>query len=626
MKRKKKSKKRKSSKKPIKKSKEQGPSVEWVPTPFRAPYSGQIVGAIVKALNLRGVSEAGEKLKGNTAVRYFKGERIKDSSRSEVLQHLAQAVLDAQLFDIFKVISIQYKTTTSTKRLSKWFEFLTTEWDRLSSSLRSSSCPINIHVIAPVPYLRLFTLDLALRSAAAFLLKGEKPTKEAPLWSGLENRGTLLKKWAKLSGQTRDQLSEYLEVDENTIDRWLDGQHRPLEENLQWISTRFSELLDKEPEPLLIELRRHYAFNDLLQLLGKYIRKRDLDGLCSAYHRYTKSFYEELEPFINSSLITKYQKEDLPELFFLGTKTPQAIGLVQELWKEETQPTWAKDLQFVCGDWLLRLQEMAQSMRLKPKEIKKMREISRVPDDKLMDYIADILLIKDTQSDVLTPKMIEQSKDYVCIRISGDNKMKAMNRYNQARACEAREDYQQATVHMKRAVELMPEDATYRFLYGAYLGQLCRMEKGQRQETLLRQAIHECEIAVQLPKGTGVEPDKPHVEPGIILYNIGRYQEAKVYLEKEAKKIGMVPWLALKLGSSRYVLRDFKGALECFDVALKKYPDNAIATEKAGHCCFEIGETKKGGEYLKRAHQLGFSELYNFWKRGGFKNANKQKR
>lgn len=600
--------------------KKQGGAVRWEPEPFQPPLSGQVLGAIVKTLGLRNISQAGSGLKGNTAVRYFKGERIKDDSRLEVLLHFAQALLDAGFFEVFQVELMTTESRTFTERLALWFDFLAVQWDRLAASMRSFSCPINIHKIAPLPYLRLCVLDLAIRSAAALLIKGNTPDEEPPLWVLKEGRGALLKELQKRSGKTRDDLIVFLEMNENTIDGWLDGQHRPADDNLQWISSRFGELLGEDPDRLLRELRRHYALNDLIQSLAGHMREKDLRSLATAYIRFAKAFHNELKSDLDSFLILRYEEADLPEIFFLGGQAPKAGTLVEEVWKRETDSIWAKDLTFVCGDWLLRLQEVAQRMTLHPRELEQIKKKKfNVPKEQLMDFVADIALNIDASNAPWTPAMVEESKDMKWFRVSGSSETKALNRYDQAREREAHGDFEAAADHMRRAVELVPDNATYRYLYGSYLGELCKRRRGEEQEELLRQAIHECEIAAQLPEGTGVAPDKPWVEPGIILCNIGRKHEARKYLENAEKRIGMTPWLALKLGTVRYFLRDFMGAWECFQVALKEFPEDAKTLERAGHSCFELSLKREGVNLFKRANHLGESEFYNYWKKGRFK-------
>ena len=600
------------------KKKQEG-SVRWESEPFRPPLSGQVLGAIVKTLDLRNISQAGGGLKGNTAVRYFKGERIKDESRIEVLKHFTQALLDAELFEAFEVESTVTELGSFTERLALWFDFLTVQWDQIAASMRSFSCPINIHKIAPLPYLRLCVLDLAIRCAAALLIKGNTPDEEPSLWASKQGRGALLKELQKRSGKTRDDLIVFLEMNENSIDGWLDGQHRPADDNLQWISSRFGELLGEDPDRLLRELRRHYALNDLMRLLAGHMREKDLRHLATAYIRFTKAFHNELKSDLDSFLILRYEEADLPEIFFLGGQAPKAGTLVEEVWKRETDSIWAKDLTFVCGDWLLRLQEVAQRMTLHPRELEQIKKKFNVPKEQLMDFVADIALNIDASNAPWTPAMVEESKDMKWFRVSGSNETKALNRYNQAREREAHGDFEAAADHMRRAVELVPDNATHRYLYGSYLGELCKRRRGEEQEELLRQAIHECEIAAQLPEGTGVVPDKPWVEPGIILCNIGRKREAREYLENAEKRIGMTPWLALKLGAVRYLLCDFVGAWECFQVALEEFTEDAKTLERAGHSCFELGLTREGAELLKRAHHLGESDIYHHWKKGRFK-------
>ena len=55
---------------------------------YRAPLSGQIIGAVVRELRLQD-----DVLKSKTAVRYFKGGRIKDDSKQEIFEVLGQALV-----------------------------------------------------------------------------------------------------------------------------------------------------------------------------------------------------------------------------------------------------------------------------------------------------------------------------------------------------------------------------------------------------------------------------------------------------------------------------------------------------------------------------------------------------
>ncbi|MCK6511918.1 hypothetical protein L6R29_18345 [Myxococcota bacterium] len=120
-----------------------------------------------------------------------------------------------------------------------------------------------------------------------------------------------------------------------------------------------------------------------------------------------------LDASLKSMLITTYEKQDLHGFFFLGSQYPKSRKLVEEVWKQETHQTWAKDLTFVCGSWLSRLRHQALQMKIFPQEVEQIKKLKIVSEKKLMDYLADLILLKDTSTGGFTPTMMEENKNMI---------------------------------------------------------------------------------------------------------------------------------------------------------------------------------------------------------------------
>jgi len=84
--------------------------------------------------------------------------------------------------------------------------------------------------------------------------------------------------------------------------------------------------------------------------------------------------------------------------------------------------------------------------------------------------------------------------------------------------------------------------------------------------------------------------------------------------------LGEVDWhLALKLGYAKMQCNNPVGALEFFEQVIATKRDHALALDCAAHCCFQIGDGKRGCELAKRANQLGASDTYRDWRAGKYK-------
>ena len=170
----------------------------------------------------------------------------------------------------------------------------------------------------------------------------------------------------------------------------------------------------------------------------------------------------------------------------------------------------------------------------------------------------------------------------------------------------ARGDIDAALPHIRRAVELQPENAMYHFLLGATLGKV-----GDAEE-----ALQECWIADSL----NPDDELPRVEVGIILMNAGRCKEARDHLEDVALGQGEPSaHLSFNLGVARFKCEAYHEALDALETSLSLRGDYGLALDIAAQCAFEIGDSKKGRRLAKKARQHGETEAFNRWKAGVYR-------
>lgn len=566
---------------------------------FRPPLSGEILGKLVEALQIRT-----DVLTSKTANRLFRGKRIRENRRFGILESTASVLVNNGV--IPKIETLNSHDMPLTKILSFVFAFQADRWDRLVGYMRGSSYPVTRQDLAPVPYLRFLVIDLALRITAIIRL-AELPNleNETPFWAEESDSGKLLKEFQDRCGPkrlTREQLAELLDVSNNTIDSWLDGKSRPSEDSILLISEVLANYLPETKEALRAKLSRNYMLSTLCDMLTGQIGRKTVVSLVNTLMRFTNDLLDGFKQF--SKLPPDRAFGANVALLMFGTQFTSAEYLLRYLWRKETDPVWREDLQTAQVNWHKRLQLDAQYLGSIEEGVKLAKEKFGISDTITNELTEE--LISSLQG-IQPHKPIDNLDGKTLIRIKGDAEFSARNRIIQAMQARAAGDDDTAIIHFQRAVELQPLNAEYHFQLGAILG-----HTGQVEES-----IQECWIASQLaPKW-----DLPRVEVGIILVNSGQHEEGLKQLEETATVLGKIgSHLALSLGYARMKCDNPSGALEMFDIVLNDKPDHALALDCAAHCNFLSGNDKKGRELAKKAHQLGASDTYRDWRVGKYRN------
>ena len=574
-------------------------------TPYKAPFSGPVIGAIVKALGLQD-----DVLQSKTAKRYFSGKRVKDDKKHEICAAVGKALAAHCIMP--SAFLLEQEGFTLDQVISPMIAWYADQWDQLVGYMRSTSAPVDRPDLAAISYLRLAVVDLALRaSAVLWLTEATTPDEGTPLWAREKGGAECLRRLLDKCGEsrpTRDELADRLDVSYNTVDNWLDTTTRPWRSNIDMLAEELAPRIpDIDVKTLRCQLHRHYALCALCDLLANHLGRDAVIDLATALIRFTSrslaGFRQLSEP--DPDDIAKHQLF----ILLLGSQAFSSEHVLEALWRQERDRVWQADLMAASKPWHLRLTHVAQHLGRLDEAIQRAHDEYGIPIEAMKEQMDEML--RSIQADLTRlgtrdPSDLENMRLY---RVKGDAKYSARNRMIQFAQAQSEGDIDTAILHVRRAVELQPENADYHFHLGANLGKVGAVEE----------AIQECWLAAQLNPAS----ELPRVEVGIILLNAGRSQEAREHLESMAcGQDTLSAHLALNLGVARFRCGDPAGALDVLEKAIAVEPDHALALNIAAHCAFSIGDHKKGQKLAKQADQFGQSETYREWKDGKYRTTN----
>ncbi|MCY4438253.1 MAG: tetratricopeptide repeat protein [Chloroflexi bacterium] len=538
-------------------------------TPYKAPFSGPVIGAIVKALGLQVVA-----LQSKTAKRYFSGKRVKDYNKHEICAAVGKALVAHGIMPSSFIL--EQEGFTLEQVISPMIAWYADQWDQLVGNMRSTSAPVDRPDLAAISYLRLAVVDIALRaSAVLWLTEATTPDEGTPLWArekgGAEYLRRLLDKCGE-SRPTRDELANRLNVSYNTVDNWLDTITRPSRSNIDLLAEELAPRIpDIDVKTLRCQLHRHYALCALCDLLANHLGRDVVIDLATVLVRFTSrslaGFRQLSEPVPDD--IAKHQLF----ILLLGSQAFSSEHVLEALWRQERDRVWQADLMAASKPWHLRLTHVAQHLGGLDEALRRIHDEYGIPIETIKGQMDKVL--HDVQADLTRPGVTDQSEleGMTLVRVKGDARFSARNRMTQFAQARSEGDLETAILHVRRAVELQPENAEYHFHLGANLGMVGEIEEG----------IQECWLAVQLNPTW----ELPRVEVGIILLNAGRSQEAREHLESIALgQDTLSAHLALNLGVARFRCGEPAGALDVLEKAIAVEPDHALALNIAAHCAF----------------------------------------
>ena len=557
--------------------------------PLGGAYSCRIIGAVVRAFNLeQGV------LTGRTARRFYAGKSVSEHSRNEILEELARALIERGITPIPSLL--HERDISMVTVVSGAIALASVRWDDLLATIQSRSGRIIDRRLAVERFLRLAIVDLALRVFALQRLAGIVPSPPGtPSWAEQNGGGKLLRQLTERAGLSRDQLAARIGVSYTSVDNWLDGRHRPEPENIRALA---NELAGQNTDIRQLErqIRRQFTYAQITDLLAPWIGRKKIFDLSTALTRFVWTITEDVRQ-MNRPPIEEEADAELIALV-LGSTHPLTHVLLQNLALVENDADWKRDILAATVDWSIAF-EMVALQATQPRTAAGLAQ--------------DLLDVSPKETSPNNPDAGVESidSDHEALRqlLTKD----AERTYRQVAEGELASPLRliEAGIATRRTlVRDSPLSPEAHFQLGSLLGMA---GKNLLRRDLVNQGITECKIAAALRPNW----DAPAVESGIILANIGEFEEALLELKKAEKGLQeSTPHLRHTMGYVLMELSRFTKALAQFESVLDERPDYALAFLYAAKCAFALGDNVKGLRYANTARGLGEPDEYLAWKSG----------
>lgn len=162
-------------------------------------------------------------------------------------------------------------------------------WDSAVARLQNRSAATVDQSATAERLLRFVVIDLAVRIFAMLRLTGMEPDRPGtPLWGEENGGGKLLRELAARAGVTREDLATSLGgATTSSVDNWFDSKFRPTNDSIVAISGVLTEkVADTSPKDLDLEIKRHFTFATLADLLVPWIGREKVLELSTALTRF----------------------------------------------------------------------------------------------------------------------------------------------------------------------------------------------------------------------------------------------------------------------------------------------------------------------------------------------------
>ena len=556
------------------------------------PTSGQILGEIVAALNIRD-----EVLTSRTAKRYFSGKIISENRMKAIYLALGDLLIGD---GIIPVPPIDSKNDADFRPIvATTCARICVKWDALRSTMQNRSASILEPEHAAEQFMRLVAVDLALRLFAILrLCKLEPPLPETPQWALENGFGLKLRKLIAECGLTRDQFAARLGVWDTSVDNWLDGNVLPTEENVSKIAGTISDFDKRYAESdLYVELRRDYSLSYLSNILATAIGRESVVEIATALYRFTYLITEDVHQMGRPPIEEVAGMEF--DMFRLGSDDPEARILLSNLVIVEQDTEWREDILSASEPWDVRFQWIANESSQGRLAAGLAQDITDLPDARHDTNLSESPSPDDPASEEI--RNLENDTKKTFRRLSHGNPILMTRRMIDA--------VHQDILGLRLIAQRYPTSAQAHAELGSRLG--WAGSKMFRDRSMIDEAITECKIAAILREGW----DVPLVEPAIFLTNAGYYEEALEELKWAKSRLPeKTPHFAYVNGAVLTELDRFSEALDEFEFVLVHRPDYAIAFNDAAHSAFMLGDKTKGIRYAKEARKFGCTQAYQNWR------------
>ena len=550
------------------------------------PYSGRIIGTVVRALDL-----SHEALRSRTARRFFAGEPVNEHDHTEIFLALGEALVESGA--VPNPPLFQRYEASLTRMLPAIIARAAIRWDMLVGMMQSHSVSTTDSGPAIASVLRLIVVDAAIRVFGYMRLAGLEPSSpQTPMWAQENGGARHLRSLASSAGLTRTLLATLLEVSENTVDNWMDGKNRPTTENIAALSNVLAPRMNgTSAEQISENIRLEFALATIADALADEIGRERVIELSDALVRFiwliTQDVNEMERPPVEEACAVEY------DAMAFGTAHPSTHTLLRNLAILEPDAGWKQYIIAASLPWDLAFQE-AGVQNTRP----------RMAAGLAQDF-ADVSQMPDPGINALSAFVATNgSLDYSRVA-AGD--LTLLNTIVGTQVTQ-----------LRAIARDFPTSPGAHFQLGSLLGKIGELTS---RRDLVDQGVAECGIAAALAPNW----DNPSVEAGIMLANFGAFDEALIELNRTAKRLpAATPHLQFATGYVLMRLSRHAEALERFESVITFRSDYALAHLHAASCSFALGNQRKGISFAKTARRLGEPGEYVAWKSG--KYAKKRRR
>lgn len=567
------------------------------PNAIPAAYSGRIIGAIVKALGLDdGV------LTQRTARRFFQGRSVNEHNRAEIFKALGQALVDREI--VLETDAHRKRGVPMADLLAVAVAHAASRWDALIAGIQSRSATVDGRSIVAERMLRFVVIDLSLRVFALLRLSDlDPPPPRTSTWAKKNGGGTMIRQLVARAGLTRRQLADRLNVSKKSVDNWLDGRVRPENDSIVALAGVLAgRLKDITPDQLRLDIQRQLTFTAIGDLVESWIGRRRVVDLSTALVRFVWMITEDVRTMDRPPL-DKVAGAEYRALQY-GSDYLISHTLLRNLAVQVSDEDWRRDLLAATIDWEVLFQVEAGRANLP-------RTAAGLAQD-----AADVPSSTTAQPGLGEPPRDEDPARAAVTRLAdeADEMLRRLGRGELDSAMRMLNDGIEVRRTIARNFPLSPLAHSE---LGSFLGMVGR---NLGWDDLIDEGITECKIATELLPGW----DTPAVEPGLILMNVGAYEEALEELVRARETLPVeTPHLAFSMGYALMMLSRHAEALEHFVRVMEARPDYALASLYASHCAFMLGDNWAALRYAKAARGLGEPGAYLAWKRGTYASLKK---
>lgn len=497
-------------------------SKDWIQYPAGAgvasPTSGELVGHVAGFLRLKGYLRDGwEGASYKTAQRYFEGKRIAPESIDKILDALVSAVVPEGAAGV------------DTRVARVWSrQFLgnaVRHWDVLVGSMMGGF-PVIEPRLAPIPFLRLFVLDAAIRWAAYQMLvtRDEGEPEFRPTWLESDGVRQAMDRY-RLSpeGETvsLSACATSAKVSENSLEAWRRGDQFPTNENLQFLAAPLAKHASRPPGEVEFQLRVAVGVGAFRRFLAGLCGEHVVTDLAETFSKVARSTYGYLRllPIPEDIFVPV-----MHELIEYGARATIRDRLSKHLAGcSKRHAEVQADFLALPGPWDERLNYWAKMMTAFGPVGGFLNHLPGISDEekqRLRPGIEDRVLRMRyfDEEEAAHPHLYDAPNDA---------NTRAKSESIQGHRARSWGNIEKAAEHLRRATRYDPSNAAYHYALGCYLGELV----GAGDLKHLDEGLSECRMAARLDPTW----NSPLTEVAIMLSNVGRLEEAlKAFEEAES--------------------------------------------------------------------------------------------